>query len=694
MTEIYACPMHPGVTSKPPGKCSKCGMALVGGGQANKEEMDHSLKDHTKHHQMMAADFKKRFFVTLPLTIVILLLSPQIQKWFGISFEFAGRELVLFVLGSIVAIYGGKPFFQAAKDEIRSRNWGMMTLVSLAIVAGYSFSVAATFLFSGESLWWEISTLVLVFLFGHWVEMKAVLGTGGTLKELAKLIPPKAHKFEGNDVLNVPTEQLVAGDMVLVKPGEKIPVDGVVVKGESSVNESVITGESKSIEKEKGDEVIGGTINNSGSLTVRVTKTGSDSALSQIMELISIAQVTKPAVQNLADRAANWLTIIAILIGSATFVYWMFINPVGTVGAATFAISVIVITCPHALGLAIPTVTTIASSLAAKNGVLIRDMKGLEVARRLDYVVFDKTGTLTKGEFVVSEVVTFGKSTKKEVLTIASTVEIHSEHPIAKAIVMKAKERNLSSGKMTNFKAVSGKGVRASLGKSRIVLGNLGMLRQEGVNVEINQVVESIGTAVYVAKNKILLGAIVLEDEIRPESKEVVKELHNIGIKVAMLSGDKKKVAEDVGKKLKIDTVYSEVLPVDKVEKIKELQDKGFTVAMVGDGVNDAPSLTQAHAGIAIGAGTSVAIESAEVVLVKDNLLDVLKVINLSIKTDRKMKQNLAWATGYNVVAIPVAAGVFASFGLILQPHWGALLMSISSVIVVANAIGLRSAKL
>ena len=688
MNILYSCPMHPEETSDKPGKCSKCGMALV-----NKDETGHAPQDHSEHHRMMAEDFRKRFFVTLPFVIIILLLSLQVQQWLGFSIDFSGREFILFVLGSVTALYGGKPFFEAARDELKSRNWGMMTLVSLAIIAGYFFSVAATFLFKGESLWWEISTLISVFLFGHWVEMKAVLGTGGALKELAKLIPVTTHKVVGNEVLDVQTKELEKDDLVLVRPGEKIPVDGIVIKGRSSVNESMITGESRPISKSKGDEVIGGTVNADGSLTVRVTKTRTDSALSQIMNLIRLAQDTKPPVQKLADKAANWLTIIAIVVGSLTFVYWMFINPIGAVAAATFAITVIVITCPHALGLAIPTVTTIATSIAAKNGILIRDMKGFEIARNLDYVVLDKTGTLTKGQFKVSRVIPFSGLSEKDILKIASAVEIHSEHFVAKSIVKEAKRRKVVIKKAINFKAVAGKGAIAVLDKSEIVLGNVEMLKREKIDIKDNQKVAETGTVVYVAKDKILVGAIVLDDEVRVESKQAVNALHDIGIKVAMLTGDKEEVANKVGKTLGIDTVFAEVLPKDKVNKIKELQNKGFTVGMVGDGINDAPSLTQAHVGVAIGAGTSVAIESAEIVLIKDNPLDIIKVINLSKKTNNKMKQNLAWATGYNILAIPAAAGVFASYGLILEPQWGALLMSASSLIVVANALLLRRVK-
>jgi len=694
MAKVYVCPMHPDEASNDPGKCSKCGMTMKKKKEGMNKHTEHSSHDHAVHHRMMAEDFKKRFLIALPLTLIVLSLSPLVQKWFGFSIDFIGREFLLFVLGSIIAIYGGNPFFRAAKDELKSRNWGMMTLVSLAILAGYSFSVAATFLFEGESLWWEISTLVLVFLFGHWVEMKAVIGTSGALKELSKLIPPKAHKIIENDIRDVKTEELIKGDMILVKPGEKISADGVVLTGKSTVNESMITGESRPVSKQKGDEVIGGTINNDGSLTIKVTKTGSESALSQIIDLVRKAQETKPEVQNLADKAANWLTIIAIVVGSLTFFYWMFVNPAGVVAASTFAITVIVITCPHALGLAIPTVTTITTSLAAKNGILIRDMKGLEVARKLDYVMFDKTGTLTKGQFGISKIISFGKSNRAKILKLASAIEVHSEHSIAKAIVREAKKRNFAEEKATSFKATPGKGAKAVLGKSNIVLGNLEMMRQEKINIKIDQIVKDTETVVYIAENNRLLGAIVLDDEVRAESKEVIQMLHNMGIKVAMLTGDNQKVADTVGRKLGIDTVFAEVLPEEKVKKVMELQDKSFTVAMVGDGVNDAPSLTQAHIGIAIGASTSVAIESAEIVLVKNNPLDVIKAIKLSKETDAKMKQNLAWATGYNVIAIPTAAGLFASFGLILQPQWGALLMSASSVIVVINALRLRTVKL
>jgi len=694
----YICPMHGDVVSDKPGNCPKCGMDLIEvkpqTGQHTEHKMEGMSVDHTQHHRKMAEDFKRRFFVVFPLTIVVLILSPKIQEWFGFTLEFPLRNNVLFGLGSLIALYGGWPFYVAAKDELRSKNWGMMTLVSLAVLSGFLFSATATFLFPKESLWWEISTLVLAFLFGHWMEMRAVIGTGNALRELAKLIPPMAHKVVGKEVRDVNTEQLGKGDIVLVKPGEKIPIDGEVVDGESSVNEGMITGESRPVEKNKGDGVIGGTINNDGSLTVKVTKTGSETAVSQIMELIRQAQETKPAVQKLADKAANVLTLTAIFVGSGTFIYWFFINPQGAIFAATLAITVVVITCPHALGLAIPTVTTITSAVAARNGILIRDMRGLEIARRLDYVVLDKTGTLTKGEFGVSKVVVVdeSKAAEGQLLAQAAAVEVFSQHSIAKGIVNAAKARGIAFTPAREFKSYPGKGASGRVEAKEILIGNRNLLQENGIKVPAGE--ESLGTEIFVAVDKLFSGTILVEDTIREESKEAISRLHGLGVKTAMLTGDKKDIAEEVGKKLGIDTVFAEVLPEDKVTKVKDLQNKGFTVGMVGDGVNDAPSLTQAHVGIAIGAGTDVAIESAEIVLVKSNPLDIVKVVALSRATDAKMKQNLAWATGYNVLAIPAAAGVFIPWGIILRPEYGAILMSASSLIVVANALALRKIKL
>jgi len=692
---LYTCPMHPDVIINSPGNCPRCGMKLV---PMNPEHEGH------ENHASMEKDFKKRFFITLPFVVLSILLSRMIQMWLGFNLAIPGQELMLFTIGTFIFFFGGLPFFKGAKGEISTRNIGMMSLVALAITAGYTFSVAATFLFPGESLYWEIATLISVFLLGHWLEMRAVRGATGALAELAKLIPPSAHLIKNGGILDVKTSELKIGDRVLVKPGEKIPVDGVVIDGESSVNESMVTGESRPINKKKGDKVIGGTINQDGSLTIEVAKTGADTAISQIMKLIQEAQASKPNVQHLADRAASVLTFVAIIAGLSAFIFWFFVEPRGAVFAATLAVTVIVVACPHALGLAIPTVTTITSTLGAKNGILIKDMKGLEIARKISYVVFDKTGTLTKGEFGISEIILSDKSPAKdkdELLKLAAAVEIQSQHSIAQGIVNEAKNKKFEILNVQEFKSYPGKGAIGIVDDKKIVVGNKALL--EELKIEIvsnllsngNKADTKSGTQVYVAIDSKLAGIILLSDIIREESKEAIEKLHDMGIKTAMLTGDAQDVADEVGKQLNIDTVFAQVLPEDKVNKVKQLQNEGNIVAMVGDGVNDAPSLTQSHVGIAIGAGTDVAVESADIVLMKNDPIDVVKAISLSRKTNTKMIQNLIWATGYNIFAIPTAAGVFyPSFGIVLRPEWAALLMSASSIIVVFNALLLRRAKL
>ena len=700
MEKIYTCPMHPEVTRKGPGDCPKCGM---------------KLEKHEGHdeHAGMEENFRKRFFVTLPLTILVLAFSPRIQEWFNFSIDFAGHDLILFVLASTIVLYAGLPFYQMALGEIKTHSFAMMTLVSLAVLSGYLFSVAATFLFPGESLYWEISTLVAAFLFGHWVEMRAVRGASGALAELVKLIPPTAHKIINEKlkiknakletkVIDVETEELRKADLILIKPGEKVPIDGLVVEGESSVNESMITGESKPVNKKKGNQVIGGTINNDGSMVVEVTKTGEETAVSQIIELVREAQETKPAVQKLADKAAQLLTFIAVSVGASTFIFWFFIfpqSPVPAVFAATLAISVVVIACPHALGLAIPTVTTITSALAAKNGILIRDMRAAEIARKLNYVVFDKTGTLTQGKFGVSEIIPLADLSGDEVLKLAAAVEFHSQHSIAQGVVDEAKRRKINLERAADFRSFPGKGASGTVNGQKVIVGNKALLTESGISTqnfeEATEGIEKRGlTFVVEAVEKELVGIITLEDKLREESKEAIDSLKKMGIKTAMLTGDTQVIADLVASKLGIDTYFAQVLPEQKVNKIKELQSYGNIVAMVGDGVNDAASLTQAHVGIAIGAGTDVAIESAEIVLVKNDPRDVVRAIRLSQATNAKMKQNLAWATGYNVIAIPLAAGVLFSYGILLRPEWSALLMSASSIIVVINALTLRNTKL
>ncbi|OGY27018.1 MAG: hypothetical protein A2Z11_01960 [Candidatus Woykebacteria bacterium RBG_16_43_9] len=678
--------MHPEVTRKEPGDCPKCGMKL--------EKHNHGGK-----HAGMESSFKRRFFIALPLTIIVLALSPKIQQWFGFSIDFSGREITLFLLASIIVLYAGFPFYQMAVGEIKTRSFAMMTLVSLAVLSGYIFSIAATFLFPGESLFWEIATLVLAFLFGHWMEMRAVRGASGALAELAKLIPPTAHLVKGDVVDDVGTEELKKGDRVLVRPGEKVPIDGKVISGESSVNESAVTGESRPVGKKAGDGVIGGTINNDGSLTIEVTKTGAETAISQMMELVRAAQETKPSVQKLADNAARWLTVVAVSVGIGTFIYWFFVNPQGAVFAATLAISVIVIACPHALGLAIPTVTTVTTSLAAKNGILIRDMRAAELARKLNYVVFDKTGTLTQGKFGVSQIIPFGEINEESLLKSVAAVEFHSQHSIAQGILNEATKRNIDIEAAEKFQSFPGKGALGEVEGQQVAIGSKAFMDQQGLGVARfeTMVIEPAlagKSMVWVAVGSKPAGVLVLDDLVREESVEAVQALKEMGIRVAMLTGDTESIAKRIAEELEIDTFFAQVLPEDKVNKIKELQSQGNIVAMVGDGVNDAASLTQAHLGIAIGAGTDVAVESAELVLVKNDPRDVVKAIKLSYATNSKMKQNLVWAAGYNVIAIPVAAGVLFSFGILLRPEWAALLMSASSIIVVVNALRLRSVKL
>lgn len=659
---------------------------------------EHHEHGHLSHHQMMAGDFRRRFWVVLVLSFPILALSPTIQGWFGFALPgFAFSDYVLFGLASIVAFYGGMPFYKGSLDEIKNKNYGMMTLVSLAVLAGYFFSAASTFVFEVVDFYWEIATLVLVLLFGHWMEMKAVIGTGGALQELAKLIPQKANIIREDKIVEVNTEEVNKGDKVLIKAGEKAPVDGVVIDGESTVNESMITGESKPVTKSNGDKVIGGTINYDGALTIEVNKTGKETALSQIMKLISEAQSSRPKTQRVADKAANYLTFAAIGGGLLTFLFWQFVSPQGAVFALTLAITVVVIACPHALGLAIPTVTTITSTLAAKNGILVKDMTAMETAQGIDYIVFDKTGTLTKGEFEVNGLAVVGGASEEDVLQYGASVDVNSLHPIARAIVEEGKNRNVKFLRVENFRNVSGRGSRGIVDNKRVVVGSKSFMQAEDINTDALEAkaleFEERGSGVvWVGVDDKILGVLAVSDSIRDGAKEMLDGLKTLGILPVMLTGDQDVVAREVAEKLGIKKFFSEVLPEDKVNKIKELQSGDKKVAMVGDGINDAPSLTQANVGIAIGAGTDVAIESAEIILVKNDLRDVLKLLRLSRKTMAKMKQNLVWAAGYNIFAIPLAAGVLFPIGIVLRPEWGALLMSASSIIVVINALALRRA--
>ncbi len=654
-----------------------------------------SRHNHHNHHLMMEIDFKRRFFISIIFVLPVLILSPTIQIWLGFFIpRFFGYNYILFFLASVIALWGSWPFYTGARDEIKEKSFGMMTLVSLAVLAGYFYSVGATFFFEAPDFYWEISTLVLFLLFGHWMEMKAVNKSSSALNELVKLIPAKANLIKNGEIVEIKTGELKVGDMVLIRPGEKIPIDGKVIDGTSNVNESLITGESKPVQKEKDNQVIGGTINIDGSLEVEITKTGEKTALSQIINLVRKTQESKPKSQKLADKAAHYLTIIAIVAGFLTFIYWFFIAGQGILFALTLTISVIVITCPHALGLAIPTVTIISTTLAAKNGILVKDMKGIELARQLDYIVFDKTGTLTKGEFGITDIIQLDDWSKEEILLKAASLDINSQHSISQSIVKEAKKRKLSLDKIVNFQSIAGKGVKGELNGEEIYLGNKSLIESLGIKVNDSSKTEERSTIIYLANREKLKGLIVLSDIIKEESKEAIKRIKEMGIKTAMLTGDNARVAEYVAKELDLDMFFAEVLPADKSSKIKSLQEGGKIVAMVGDGINDAPALTQADIGIAVGAGTDVAIESAEIILVKSNPLDIIKLIKLSQKTMIKMKQNLGWATGYNLIAIPLAAGVLSTYGIILRPEWGALIMAASSIIVVFNALLLKKEKI
>jgi len=651
------------------------------------------------HHAMMEAEMKRHFLVAAVFTVPVLILSPSIQLWTGYSLPPSPVWDVLLVLAaSVVVLYGGLVFYKGSLQSIRMRSLDMNVLVSIALLSGYLYSVGATFIFEAPDFYWEISTLAAFILFGHWMEMKAQRSAAGALKELVKLIPPTANLTRNGEVVEVPTSELRVGDTVLVRPGEKVPIDGVVLDGESSVNEAMVTGESKPVGKMMGSEVIGGTINIEGALRVRVVKTGEETAIAQIIKLVEQAMTSKPRSQKLADRAANYLTLIAIFVGGGTFLFWLGIGA-GSLFALTLAITVVVITCPHALGLAIPAVTSISTAMAANRGMLIKNADTLEIGKVIDVVVFDKTGTLTKGEFGVTDIVKVGEWSEKEILETAAAIEVNSEHVIAKGIVRKAQEGGLQSRKAEKFMAIPGKGARAVVGRKEVYLGNANLLRDLNLNPEERgEVVSKLSsegkTVVYVATRKRLQGVIAMADLIRDESREAVKSLKELGVGVAMLTGDNRQTAAYVAKELDLSTFFAEVLPEQKANTIKTLQDKGKRVAMVGDGINDAPALVQANVGIAIGAGTDVAVESADVVLIKNDPRDVSRLIALSKQTMRKMNENLVWATGYNVVAIPVAAGVLVPFGIVLRPEFGAVTMSASSVSVIVNALLLKRTKI
>jgi Cu2+-exporting ATPase len=654
-----------------------------------KSEMMDDHHNHNDHHSYMITEFKKRFWISLALTIPILLLSPIVQEVFGIKeqLHFNGDRYILLIISTIIFFYGGNPFLKGMYQELKEKLPGMMTLIGLAIIVSYLYSAGVVLGISGNVFFWELVTLIDIMLLGHWIEMRSVVGASRALDELARLMPKTAHKLkqEGR-IEDVLTEDLQVNDNIIIKPGEKVPVDGRIIEGETSINESMLTGESKPITKQRGSEVIGGSVNGEGSVTVKITKLGKDSYLSQITELVKQAQETKSKTQDIANRVAVWLTIIAITVGILTFFVWTIIEQKDFSFALGRTVSVMVITCPHALGLAIPLVVAVSTTLGARNGFLIRNRTAFEKARNIDAIVFDKTGTLTEGIFGIKKVISFSnKIDEAKLLFYAASVESRSEHPIAKAIVQKSKQRM----NVKNFKAFPGKGAEGNVNGMQVKVISQSYLQSIGKFIRNNEILRlqnEGNTVIYIMIEDKLRGAIVVSDIVRSESEKAITQLKNLGIKTIMITGDSKPVAKSVAEELGIDEYFSEILPDQKAKKIKEIQKTNETVAMIGDGVNDAPALAQADVGIAIGAGTDVAIETADLILVKNNLLDVVTIIQLARQTYKKIVQNLLWATGYNALSIPLAAGVLYNVGIILNPAVGALFMSLSTVIVALNA--------
>jgi Cu2+-exporting ATPase len=644
-----------------------------------------------RHEGHTLEAFKKRFIISIALTFPILVLSPFIQKSFGFKLEFPGSIYVLFLLSTFVYFYGGYPFLKGFFDEIKSNNIGMMTLIATAISSAYFYSSAVVFGLEGEIFFWELATLIDIMLLGHWIEMRSVLGASRALEELVKIMPSEAHLIKNGQTIDIKVENLKLGDIVLVKPGEKIPVDGAVMDGETSVNESMLTGESKPVAKRVGDSVIGGSVNGVGSISVEVKKTGSETYLSQVIELVKQAQESKSRTQDLADRAARLLTIISLSVGAITLVVWLYFSE-NSAFAVERAVTVMVISCPHALGLAVPLVVAVSTSLAAKSGLLIRDRQAFEKAKDLQAVVFDKTGTLTEGRFGVTNVVSLADVNESDVLRLTASLEANSEHPIASAIANSSKEKGFELIHVHDFRAIPGKGVEGHVQGKKWLVVSPGYLRESKIDLS-NEKVETLAqqgkTVVFLLEENRLIGALALADIIRKESKEAIDNLKSMNIRCMMLTGDNKFVAKWVADELGLDDFFAEVLPHEKAEAIKKVQ-KEYIVAMVGDGVNDAPALVQADVGIAIGAGTDVAVESADIVLVRNDPRDVAYITGLSRKTYSKMFQNLVWATGYNALAIPLAAGILYSYGILLSPAVGAILMSASTVIVAINAKSLK----
>ncbi|MCF7899193.1 heavy metal translocating P-type ATPase [Candidatus Babeliales bacterium] len=657
-----------------------------------------SFLKHQEHHLSMLKDLRTKFWISLILTIPILFLSPMIQSMVGMTIHFYGQDIIILILSTIIFLYGGMPFLRGMKDELMSYRPGMMTLIGLAIILAYFYSAAIIFGFQGEPFFVELATLIDIMLVGHWLEMRSVIGASKSLERLALLVPSTAHKkFPDGTIRDIEIEKLKVGDVVIVRPGEKISADGVIVEGESEVNEAALTGESRPVYKSPGASVVAGALNGSGALTIEVNKSQSQTYLARTIELVSRVMESKSHAQNLADRAAFFLTLIAGTAGFITFVVWFFYSGLLSL-AVTRSVTVMISACPHALGLAIPLVVTIVTTLSSKNGILIRNRTAFEQARKINAVVFDKTGTLTKGHFEVTDIIPVGNWQVDKILSYSAAIESYAKHSLADAIVKKAQTDKIKLPEVTSSKVFPGKGASATINNEVIFIGNKRLLNI--IDFEENQLkkqlesVEKISqknadegkTVVFVATQNGIEGIIGLSDVLRPESVDTCKILKDMGIEVVMISGDNKSTSQAVAKKLGITKYYAEVLPDQKVSKIQGLQQEGFTVAMVGDGINDAPAIAVADVGIAIGAGTDVSIETADIILIKNDTKNVVDVIKLSKIGYRKMLQNIFWATGYNVFVIPLAAGVFVRYGIEISPAVGALIMSLSAIIVALNA--------
>lgn len=648
---------------------------------------------HAGGHEGMIEEYKRRFFVSLGLTIPILILSDMIQEWAGFELTFTYEKQTLFVLATIVYVYGGWPFLKGSIDELRQRNPGMMMLIGLAISVAYFYSVAIVFGYGhGHDFFWELATLIVIMLLGHWIEMRSIMGASNALQQLVRLLPSVAHRINGSDIEDVPVSALAAGDLILVKPGEQIPVDGELLKGRTTVDESMLTGESMPVEKETGDVVIAGSINQEGSMTISTTSTGESTYLSKVIDLVKEAQESKSKTQNLANRAAKLLFYVAVGAGVLTFVIWLALGYSVSM-AVERMVTVMVISCPHALGLASPLVVAVSTSLSAKRGLLIRNRTQFEEARHLDAVIFDKTGTLTQGDFGVTDIEAASSYTNDEVLRLAAAVETASQHPLARGILREAEERGLTLPEVVDFASITGVGLEGRVNGAHVQVVSPRFIREHELSIDeaaFDQLSAAGKTVVFTIRDGELVGMIALADMVRDEAKETVRALRERGVRSIMLTGDNRKVANWVASQLHIDEVYAEVLPDDKSRQVQTVQADGSKVAMVGDGINDAPALAQADVGIAIGSGTDVAVETADIVLVRSSPKDVLSILDLSRNTYNKMIQNLWWAAGYNIVAIPLAAGVLAPLGILLSPAVGAVLMSLSTVIVALNARTLK----